>query len=182
MRSLAQKPSVHTKEEAAVPEGDGPARTRAGWLKEFFARRIFNSATLFGVVPVGTAFGHWISKIISLPQLRRLAVGEVSWTPLRKSLSDSTLVLNSTGGVHLRSDTHLHAVRGTARQRNRSQGRDDGRFGSRERSRGCGSRAALLVSALALRPRPSANRAMSPSRELCSMTCFRWQSAHTVQG
>ena len=77
---------------------------RAGWLKEFFDRRIFNSATLFGVIPVGTAFGHWISKIIALPQLRKLAVGEIPWTPLRKSLSDSTVVLISTGGVHLRSD------------------------------------------------------------------------------
>src|SRR2546422_6058886 len=67
-------------------------------------RRIFNSALLFGVVPVGTAFGHWVSKIIALPQLRKLTVGEVPWTPLRKSLSDSTVVLISTGGVHLRSD------------------------------------------------------------------------------
>lgn len=39
-----------------------------------------------------------------MPQLRRLAVGEGPWTPLRKSLSDSTVVLISTGGVHLRSD------------------------------------------------------------------------------
>jgi len=67
-------------------------------------RGLFNSATLFGVVPVGTAFGHWISKLIALPQLRRLAIGEVPWTPLRKPLSDSTVVLISTGGVHLRSD------------------------------------------------------------------------------
>src|SRR2546422_8137040 len=67
-------------------------------------RRIFNSALLFGVVPVGTAFGHWVSKIIALPQLRKLTVGEVPWTPLRKSLSDSTVVLISTGGVYLRSD------------------------------------------------------------------------------
>jgi D-proline reductase (dithiol) PrdB len=81
-----------------------PVRPGTGWLKEFFARRIFNSAVLFGVVPVGTAFGHWISKLLALPQLRKLAVGEVPWTPLRKSLSDSTVVLISTGGVHLRSD------------------------------------------------------------------------------
>jgi D-proline reductase (dithiol) PrdB len=86
-------------------------RTRTGWLKEFLARRIFNSATMSITVknitvsiPVGTAFGHWLSKTIALPQLKRLAVGEVPWTPLRKSLSDSTVVLVSTGGVHLRSD------------------------------------------------------------------------------
>ena len=83
---------------------DGPVGTRTVWLKEFFARRVFNSALLFGVVPVGTAFGHWVSKRIALPQLRKLAVGEVAWTPLRKSMSDSTVVLISTGGVHLRSD------------------------------------------------------------------------------
>jgi len=57
---------------------------------------------------VGTAFGHWISKMIALPQLRRLAVGEVPWTPLRKSLSDSTVVLISTGGVHLQRDRPFH--------------------------------------------------------------------------
>jgi D-proline reductase (dithiol) PrdB len=87
-----------------MTQDDGSVRTRTGWLKESLARRIFNSALLFGVVPVGTAFGHWISKIIALPQLRKLAVGEVPWTPLRKSLSNSTVVLISTGGVHLRSD------------------------------------------------------------------------------
>src|SRR6266478_5248214 len=73
-------------------------------LKEFFAHRVYNSALLFGVVPVGTAFGHWISKLIALPQLRKLAVGKVPWTPLRKPLSESTVVLISSGGVHLRSD------------------------------------------------------------------------------
>jgi hypothetical protein len=88
----------------ASDRDDGPAGMRTGWLKEFFDHRIFNSAVLFGVVPVGTAFGHWISKTIALPQLRRLVVGEIPWTPLRKPVSDSTVVLISTGGVHLRSD------------------------------------------------------------------------------
>jgi hypothetical protein len=91
--------------EPARARDDGPARARTGWLKEFFARRLFNSATMSVTVksitmsiPVGTAFGHWISKVIALPQLRRLAVGEVLWTPLRKSLSDSTVALIATGG------------------------------------------------------------------------------------
>ncbi|HEX9423865.1 MAG TPA: glycine/sarcosine/betaine reductase selenoprotein B family protein [Pyrinomonadaceae bacterium] len=53
---------------------------------------------------MGTAFGHWISKIIALPQLRKLAVGEIPWAPLRKPLSESSVVLLSTGGVHLQSD------------------------------------------------------------------------------
>jgi D-proline reductase (dithiol) PrdB len=73
-------------------------------LKELYANRLRNSALLFGVVPIGTAFGRWISKAIALPQLRKLTVGKVPWTPLRKPISDSTVVLISTGGVHLRSD------------------------------------------------------------------------------
>src|SRR5213593_2318704 len=81
-------------ERAAPGEKERHMRTRG----------LFNSATLFGVVPVGTAFGHWISKLIALPQLRRLAVGEVPWAPLRKPLADSTVALVSTGGVHLHSD------------------------------------------------------------------------------
>ncbi len=97
MRSLAQNPSTHTNTEAAMTQADGPVRTRIGWLKEFWARWISNTA-------LGAAFGHFASKTIALPQLRRLAVGEIPWTPLRKSLSDSTVVLISTGGVHLRSD------------------------------------------------------------------------------
>lgn len=83
--------------EPAVTQDDGPLRTRTGWLKESFARWISNGAR-------GGAFGHWLSKTIALPQLRRLAGGEVPWTPLRKSLSDSAVVLISTGGVHLRGD------------------------------------------------------------------------------
>src|SRR5437899_2540679 len=62
------------------------------------------SAVLFGMIPVGTAFGHWVSKLIALPQLRRLVTEEVPWTPLRKPLSASTVTLISTGGVHMRSD------------------------------------------------------------------------------
>lgn len=73
-------------------------------FKEFYASRVRNSALLFGVVPVGTAFGRWISKLIALPQLRKLTGGEVPWTPLRKPLAESTVALVSTGGVHLRKD------------------------------------------------------------------------------
>lgn len=73
-------------------------------FKEFYASRVRNSALLFGVVPVGTAFGRWISKLIALPQLRKLTGGEVPWTPLRKPLAESTVALVSTGGVHLRRD------------------------------------------------------------------------------
>ena len=73
-------------------------------FRDFYASRVRNSALLFGVVPVGTAFGRWISKLIALPQLRKLTGGEVPWTPLRKPLAESTVALVSTGGVHLRRD------------------------------------------------------------------------------
>jgi D-proline reductase (dithiol) PrdB len=82
-------------------------RIRAGALN-FFRKVLpasaFNSAVFVGVIPVGTAFGHWMSKLVALPQLKRLATGRIPWTPLRKPLSESKVVLISTGGVHLESD------------------------------------------------------------------------------
>lgn len=86
-----------TTQESVRSRDDAPGRTRIGWLKESWARWISNSS-------LGAAFGRVASKTIALPQLRRLAVGEIPWTPLRKGVSDSTVVLISTGGVHLRSD------------------------------------------------------------------------------
>jgi len=90
-----------TGPEPARTEDRGPLRTHIGWLKESWARWISNSGP-------GAAFGHWASRTIALPQLRRQAVGEIPWTPLRKSLSESSVVLISTGGVHLRSDLPFH--------------------------------------------------------------------------
>ena len=75
----------------------GPLRIRIGWLKESWARFLSNTA-------LGAAVGHFASKAISLPQLRRFASGAIPWSPLKKSISDSTVVLITTGGVHLRSD------------------------------------------------------------------------------
>jgi len=74
----------------------GPVDTAQGGLR--------GSAVLVGLIPIGTAFGHFISKLIALPQLRRLAAGPIPWTPLRKPLSESTVALISSGGVHLRTD------------------------------------------------------------------------------
>ena len=94
--SLAQQPSTRHKEDAAMILDDGPARTRAGRLNELWARWLSNSA-------LGAVVGHWASKTIALPQLRRLAGSEIPWTPLRNPVSDSTVVLVTTAGVHLRS-------------------------------------------------------------------------------
>jgi hypothetical protein len=85
-----------TRSEIVTSHG-GPVRTRAGRLNEFWARWLSNSA-------LGARFGRWVSRTISLPQLRRLVDAGIPWTPLRKPLSECTVVLISTGGVHLRSD------------------------------------------------------------------------------
>jgi D-proline reductase (dithiol) PrdB len=75
----------------------GPVRTRAGRLNELWARWLSGSR-------LGATVGHWASRIISLPQLSRLATGEIPWAPLRKPISDCTVVLITTGGVHLHTD------------------------------------------------------------------------------
>ncbi|HXX37558.1 MAG TPA: glycine/sarcosine/betaine reductase selenoprotein B family protein [bacterium] len=79
----------------------GAVRTRAGSLNELVARWITNTDR-------GAAFGRWISKRAALPQLRRLTGGNIPWTPLRKRVSECTVVLVSTGGVHLRTDRPFH--------------------------------------------------------------------------
>lgn len=94
--STTKMQSIRRREPSRIQD-DGPLRTRIGWLKEAWARFLTNSA-------LGTAVGHFASKAIAFPQLRRLAGGAIPWTPLRKSLFESTVVLISTGGVHLRSD------------------------------------------------------------------------------
>jgi hypothetical protein len=94
--SLARQPSTRHKEDTAMTLDDGPARTRASRLNELWARWLSNSA-------LGAVVGHWASKTIALPQLRRLAGAEIPWTPLRNPVSDSTVVLVTTAGVHLRS-------------------------------------------------------------------------------
>ncbi len=88
---------MRASEEAGATQGPGPLRTRAGKLNELFARFITNTVR-------GAAVGQWLSRTIALPQLKRLSSGGIPWAPLRKPISDSTVVLVSTGGVHLRSD------------------------------------------------------------------------------
>jgi D-proline reductase (dithiol) PrdB len=100
-KELAQQPAMRRGEEAAETNDDGPARTRAGRLNEWFARWITNSDR-------GGALGQWASRTIALPQLRRLTSAEIPWTPLREPVSASTVVLVTTGGVHLRRDRPFH--------------------------------------------------------------------------
>jgi D-proline reductase (dithiol) PrdB len=63
-----------------------------------------NSALFFGVVPIGTRLGRALGKAIALPQLRGLVDGPIPWTPLARPVAESTVVLVTTSGVHLKSD------------------------------------------------------------------------------
>ena len=92
----------------AREQSHGESPRRVSLLRVLFGDSIFNSAVLGGLIPVGSVFGRWISRLIALPQLRKLAVGEIAWAPLRKPLSESTVALISTGGVHLRSHRPFH--------------------------------------------------------------------------
>jgi D-proline reductase (dithiol) PrdB len=83
--------------ETSKIRGAGPLRTPVNRLQEAWVRFISNT-------PKGNAIGKWVSKMISLPQLGRLADGGIPWAPLRKPISESTVVLITTGGVHLRTD------------------------------------------------------------------------------
>jgi D-proline reductase (dithiol) PrdB len=87
--------------EPAAGRNDGPVRTPAGRLNEILARWISDSVR-------GESFGRWMSKTIALPQLKRLASAEPAWAPFRRPLSECTIVLISTAGVHLRSDRPFH--------------------------------------------------------------------------
>jgi D-proline reductase (dithiol) PrdB len=78
-------------------EQTGPLRTPANRMNEAFTRWITNTVR-------GGDFAHWLSRTLSQPQLRRLARGDTPWAPLTKPLSDCTVALITTGGVHLRSD------------------------------------------------------------------------------
>jgi hypothetical protein len=52
----------------------------------------------------GQALGHWLSRTIALPQLRRLTADAIPWSPLQRPLREATVALVTTSGVHLRDD------------------------------------------------------------------------------
>jgi D-proline reductase (dithiol) PrdB len=52
----------------------------------------------------GRAFGVWLSSRISMPQLRRMALDVVPWTPLRRPLAEATVAIVTTSGTHLAHD------------------------------------------------------------------------------
>ena len=52
----------------------------------------------------GQALGHWMSRTLALPQLRRLTSDAIPWSPLQRPLREATVALVTTSGVHLRDD------------------------------------------------------------------------------
>jgi D-proline reductase (dithiol) PrdB len=58
----------------------------------------------------GRAFGARVSRMISLPQLRRMALDAVPWTPLRRPIAEATVAIVTTSGVHLAGDTPFQLV------------------------------------------------------------------------
>ena len=77
---------------------DSPLRTPIGPVQEAFTRWVSGTGA-------GQRFGHWLSRTLALPQLRRLVTaGDIPWTPLRRPLAEATVALVTTSGVHLRDD------------------------------------------------------------------------------
>jgi D-proline reductase (dithiol) PrdB len=58
----------------------------------------------------GQSVAYWIGKTAGLAQLHLLlkTPSDIPWTPLQKPLSQSTVALVTTGGVHLCSDSSFH--------------------------------------------------------------------------
>ncbi len=52
--------------------------------------------------PFGQSVGYWLGKTLGGLQLRLLKpTGDIPWAPLKKPLSEATIALITTGGVHL---------------------------------------------------------------------------------
>lgn len=74
-----------------------PRRTSVNPVQEALMRWISGEGR-------GRAVGQWLGRTIALPQVRRLAAGDIPWAPLRRPLREATVALVTTSGVHLRRD------------------------------------------------------------------------------
>ena len=74
-----------------------PTRTPVSPLMERFTHWLSASER-------GQAFGQRMGKTIALQQLKRLATGEIPWTPLPRPIAQATVAIVTTSGVHLRRD------------------------------------------------------------------------------
>jgi D-proline reductase (dithiol) PrdB len=79
-----------------MDEHDAPTRTPINPLGERILRWISSGS--------GQAFGRWLSKLIALPQLKRLSSSEIPWTPLSCPISEARVAIVTTSGVHLTAD------------------------------------------------------------------------------
>jgi hypothetical protein len=52
----------------------------------------------------GQRFGHWLGRVLAVPELRRLTSDDVPWSPLQRPIQEATVALVTTSGVHLRDD------------------------------------------------------------------------------
>jgi Glycine/sarcosine/betaine reductase selenoprotein B (GRDB) len=80
-----------------VTQQPSPYRTPSNRLNEAVVRWVSGTGR-------GQAFGHWLSRIIARPQLRRVTSEEIPWSPLQRPLREATVALVTTSGVHLRQD------------------------------------------------------------------------------
>ncbi|HXW46171.1 MAG TPA: glycine/sarcosine/betaine reductase selenoprotein B family protein [Streptosporangiaceae bacterium] len=80
-----------------MDDGRSPELTRVNPLAERLSCWTSGSAR-------GQAVGRWISRTLALPQLRRLTGGVIPWTQLRRPITEATVALVTTSGVHLRRD------------------------------------------------------------------------------
>ena len=87
-----------------MDEHNAPTRTPINRFSERVLRWISENER-------GQALGHLLSRLIALPQLKRLSAGTIPWTPLSRPISEATVALVTTSGVHLSQDTpfHLHS-------------------------------------------------------------------------
>jgi hypothetical protein len=91
------KPSTGCSEEGYVNHQTSPRRTPANPAMEAVMRWVSGTGC-------GQALGHWLSRTIALPQLRRLTANAIPWSPLPRPLREATVALVTTSGVHLRDD------------------------------------------------------------------------------
>ncbi len=84
-----------------MDEHNAPTRTPINPLSERILRWVSGSES-------GQAFGRWLSKLIALPQLGRLSTSSIPWTPLACPISEATVAIVTTSGVHLTADRPFH--------------------------------------------------------------------------
>lgn len=80
-----------------MDEHNAPTRTPISPLSEHILRWASGSES-------GQAFGRWLSKLIALPQLKRLSAGSIPWTRLSRPISEARVAIVTTSGVHLTAD------------------------------------------------------------------------------